>query len=232
MLKTLHINFIFLTFLLTACGKLNTEGILNIKGKVVDERTGKGIQYKNIVIQGIFYWDNKLEAGQFSTDSSGFFEYSLKKIKGIKRYNFCFVGDSDNLYTTQELSLYELQKNADFLLFSLKNLATLTIKINRKSKTPQCDTLCLDWESDGVYFWFLYPYSVSNFGKLDYSLKPPADMGLTWIGGIVNSTVKTRVFADKRTKVRWELYRYGHRKYFTDTITCRRGIENVVSFKY
>jgi hypothetical protein len=156
----------------------------------------------------------------------------LKKIKGAKNYNFCFVGDSENLFATNEITLFDLERNAEFLFFSLPKLVNLTIRSNRKSKTPVCDTLCLSWESDGVYFWFLYPYSVENYGKRTSSFGPKSDLGLTWIGGKVNSAVNTKVFADKRTKVVWELYRYGKRMEFTDTLTCRRDITNIINFSY
>ena len=55
----------------------------------------------------------------------------------------------------------ELEQNAKYLLFSLSKLADLTIKINRKSKTPLWDTLSLSWESDGVDERFLYPYKIN-----------------------------------------------------------------------
>ena len=242
MRKTLLFNiklFIFIAFasgVLTGCDNVNTEGILEIKGKVLDEDKKTGIPRKNVIVQGLVSSKNNnklvpIEAGQFSTDSSGSFRYSLRKIKGVKHYNFCFVGDSDYLFTTNELNLFDIERNANFLFFFLSRLADLTVQLNRKSKTPVCDTLCLSWESDGVYFWFLCPYSVNNFGT-NKSFGPASDMGLTWIGGNVNSTVNTKVFADRRTKLSWELYRNGKRQVFTDTITCKRDFANIVYFTY
>jgi len=239
MRKTNLVNIKFFIFIAFASGVLvgcvNTEGTLIIKGKVLDESTKTGIPLKNIIVQGLVNSDNKLipiEAGQFSTDSSGCFTYSLRKIKDANNYNFCFVGDSENLFTTNKMTLFDLERNAKYLLFSLSKLVDLTIVLNRKSKTPVCDTLCLSWESDGVYFWFLYPYRINNFGRTNNSFGHTSGTGLTWIGGNVNSTINTKVFADKMTKLSWELYRNGRRKKFTDTITCKRDFANFVNFTY
>ncbi len=222
---------------MTGCiNSVITTGNLKISGKVLDEDTKKGIPGKDIIIQGLVSAKNNnklvpVEAGRFSTDSSGSFTYLLKKIKGVKHYNFCFVGDSDYIFTTNELNLYELKSNAKYLFFSLSRLSDLSVQIKRKSKSPVCDTLCLAWESDGVYFWFLCPYSVNNFGTCK-SFDPASDMGLTWIGGNISTTVNTKVFADRKTKLSWELYRNGKRQVFTDTITCKRDIANTVYFTY
>jgi len=227
--------FIFIPFaliVLQGCN-VNTEGTLIIKGKVLDEITKTGIPWKDIIVQGLVDTDTKtepVEAGQFSTDSSGSFSYSLRKIKGARNYRFCFVGDSENLYTTNDISLFNLEKNAEFLYFTLKKLVDLTIRLNRISKTPPWDTLLLSWESNEVYFWFLYPYKIENYAG--NSLEPATGTGLIWMGGDVNSTVSTKVFADKLTKLSWELYRNGRRSTFTDTITCKRDFANIVYFTY
>ena len=228
--------FIFITFtsgVLTGC--LGTEGTLNIKGKVLDESTKTGILWKNIIIQGFVDSNNEsepIEAGQFSTDSSGCFKYSLRKIKGVYNYHFCFIGNSDYPVTINKMTLFDIKRNAEYLIFSLGKLVDLTIKINRKSRTPVCDTLRLIWESNGNYGLSLYPYEIYNYGGVNnsYGLTPGKD--LMWIGGNVNSTVNTKVFADKMTKLSWELYRNGKRKEFIDTITCRRDFANIVYFKY
>lgn len=231
------ILIVLMSVVLTGCiDFVNTKGTLEIKGKVSDEDTRKGIPFKNIIIQGLVISKNNnksvpVEAGRFATDSSGSFRYSLRKIKGVKHYNFCFTGDSDYIFTTSELNLYDLKINSRLLFFSLKRLADLTVQINRKTKSPVCDTLSLAWESDGVYFWFLCPYSVSNFGT-NKSFEPASDMGLTWVGGNISTTVSTKVFANRKTKLSWELYRDGKRQVFTDTITCKRDIINVVYFTY
>jgi hypothetical protein len=108
----------------------------------------------------------------------------------------------------------------------------LTIKLNRKSKTPVCDTLRLCWESNGVYGGSLYPYVINNYGRTNNSVGLTTAEDLIWIGGNVNSTINTKVFADKKTELTWELYRSGKRKEFIDTITCKRDLANIVYFTY
>jgi hypothetical protein len=211
-------------------GCINTEGTLEIKGKVIDDYTKTEIPCRAIIIQGLLESNEKLipiDAGQFSTDSSGCFTYSLRKVKYARYYNFCLVGDSDYASVTRKLGLYELDQNAKYLSFSLSKLVDLTIKIHRESKEPVFDTLSLIWESNGVSCWSLYPYKIDDYGKTKNYF------GLTtWIGGDVNSTIKTRVFADKRTKLRWDLDRNGKRLVLIDTIMCKRDFANTVNFTY
>jgi hypothetical protein len=130
------------------------------------------------------------------------------------------------------MALYDLERNAKYLVFSLNKLVDLTIKLNRKSKTPACDTLRLCWISNGVYGGSLYPYRISNYGRINNSVGLISATDLIWIGGNVNSTVDTKVFADKKTELTWELYRNGKRKEFIDTITCKRDFANIVYFTY
>jgi hypothetical protein len=216
-------------------GCVNTEGTIEIKGKVIDDYTKTVIPWRNIIIQGLIESNEKLipvDAGQFSTDSSGCFTYSLRKVKDAHYYNFCLVGDSDYLSITRNLGLYGIEQNAKYLSFSLSKLVDLTIKIYRESKKPVFDTLSLSWESNGVSCWSLYPYKISNYGKTNSYFGLTSGTELRWIGGNVNSTVKTRVFADKRTKLYWVLYRNGKRKEILDTITCKRDFANIVYFTY
>jgi hypothetical protein len=230
------ISFIFIAFasgVLIAC--LNTEGTLKMKGKVLDEKTKTGIPCKNIIVQGIVNSNDKseaIEAGQFSTDSLGCFNFPLRKIKGAYNYNFCFVGVSEYAVTIHKMALYDIERNAKYLAFSLNKLVDLTIKLNRKSKTPACDTLRLCWESNGVYGGSLYPYKINNYERTNNTVGLTSASDLIWIGGNVNSTVNTKVFADKKTELIWELYRYGKRKEFIDTITCKRDFANIIYFTY
>ena len=237
-----YTNFINLKyFILIACifgvqnGCINTEGTLKIRGKVIDEFTKVEIPGKNIIVQGIIKIDNKsvpVDAGQFTSDSTGCFSYSLRKVKDARYYNFSLTGDSDYAFRTRTLGLMELEQNAKYLLFSLSKLADLTIKINRKSKTPAWDTLSLSWESDGFDERFLYPYKINNYGKTNNSFGLTSDTELRWIGGNVNSIIITKVFAGKRTKLLWELDRNGKRKELIDTITCKRDLANIFYFTY
>jgi hypothetical protein len=228
--------FIFLAFaveVLTGCG--NTEGTMEIKGKVLDENTKTGIPRKNIFVQGLVRTEEQydsIEAGQFSTDSLGCFTYSLMKVKDAHFYNFSMAGDSDYRFINRTLGLPELEQNAKYLSFSLSRLVNLTIKLFRKSITPGCDTLRLIWESDGVFGGSLYPYKIQNYGRANNSFGLTPEYDLIWIGGKVNSTITTKVLEDKKTELTWELYRNGRRKIFTDTITCRRGFANIVKFTY
>jgi hypothetical protein len=229
-LKKFFINIAFATIILLI-GCVNTEGILKIKGKVIDEYTKVSIPGREIIVQGLLESNNKLvpiDAGRFSTDSSGCFKYKLTKVKDAHFYNFCFVGDSDYAFMTKKLGLIELEKNKKYLFFSLSKLVDLTIKIQKKSKTPFRDTLYLSLESNRVDFRTLYPYKIDNYGITDNAFGFIPGFGLRWIGGNINSTVKTRVFADKMTKIHWELVSNKKRKEITDTLTCRRGIVYVV----
>jgi hypothetical protein len=239
MRKTYLINIqyficiVFASGMLTGC--LNTGGTLILEGKVLESGTQTGIPWKNIIVQGVvdsIYKSETIEAGQFSTDSSGIFRYTLKKIKGAYNYNFCFVGNPDYPVTIDRNSLFYLKDNATHLTFSLIRLVDLTIKITRKSKSPACDTLHLWWASDGFYGGSLYPYEVNNYGKKDNTFGLPSDRDLVWIGGKVNTTINTKVFAGKKTELCWDLYRNGKRKEFTDTITCKRDFANIVYFVY
>ena len=136
------------------------------------------------------------------------------------------------LLQSKESLLFALKKNAKYQFFSLSKLVELTIQLNRKSKTPVCDTLRLYWESDGIYGGSLYPYKIDNFERSNNSVGFTSDRDLIWIGGNVNSAINTKVFADKETILCWELYRNGRRKEFTDTIICRRDFANIVYFSY
>ena len=219
--------------LLTGC--VSTEGTLNIKGKIIDEYTNVQIPGRDIIVQGLVDSSNKLvpiDAGQFSTDSSGCFFYSLRKVKDAYYYNFCMLGDSDYSFITRKLGLFGLEQNAEYLVFSLHKLVDVTIRIYRKSKTPGCDTLYLSWETDGVEGRILYPFKIDNYGKTNNYFGQTSDLRLSWIGGNVNSTVKTRVFADKRTKIYWTLDRNKKRREFIETITCKRDLVNIVNYTY
>lgn len=226
MKNTIYTSFLIGILLFTGC--VSTSGKLEIKGKVTDESTDLPIPGRNVIVQGLVLINNKLvpvDGGQFSTDSSGSFEYSLMKIKDAYHYNFCLVGDSDYSYMTEELALPYLQRNAKYLSFSLSKLSDLTILIFRKSIKPACDTLYLSWRTDGIDGRTLYPYKVKNNGLTSSS-------ELRWIGGDVKATVNTRAYADKKTIVRWVLFRNGRGKEIIDTITCKRNLVNEVHLIY
>lgn len=221
------------TFLLASC--VNTEGTLELKGKVLDEYTNQNIPEREIIVRGLIENDNKLmpiDAGQFSTDSNGCFIYSLKKIRNVRYYDFFLVGDSDYSFMTNKIHLTQLTQNAKFLFFSLSKLVGLTIKIQKTNKTLLRDTLYLTLESNKLDLSTLYPYEVENNGITNNSFGYIPGLGLRWIGGNISSTVRARVFADKLTKIHWELVRDKKRNGITDTITCRRDIPHVIYFTY
>jgi hypothetical protein len=227
--------FVAFTLFVFLMGCVDTEGLLELKGKVIDEYTKEQIPGRNIIIKALVKTNDKfvpLNAGQFSTDSNGCFLYSLRKIKDVRYYNFSLAGDSEYAFNSYTLGLLELDKNAKYMVFPLRKLVDLMIIINRKSKTPASDTLALYWKSNGISDQVLYPYKILNLSNTINSPGLKSDMELRWIGGNVNSKIYTKVFAEKRTKLFWDLDRNGKRMEFTDTITCKRNIINTVYFTY
>jgi hypothetical protein len=216
-------------------GCLRTEGDLKIAGKISDEYTSAEIPYRNIIIQGIKKRNDSIvitEAGQITTDSLGKFKFRLRKIKDARAYNFVIVGDSDYALKTNECTLFDLERNAKFISFSMNRLTDLTIIINRKTKIPAFDTLSLAWDSNNVFFWSLYQYRIYNYDKTNNFTVASPGSELRWYGGSVNSIVRTKVFAEKKTKIYWDLNRNGKRTEFIDTITCKRDAVNRVYFSY
>jgi hypothetical protein len=57
-------------------------------------------------------------------------------------------------------------------------------------------------------------------------------MGLRWIGGNVNSQVRTKVLANKATVIHWDLVRNKNREEISDTLLCQRDISHNVNFTY
>lgn len=206
----------------------DTIGIIELKGKVLDENTKVTVPNRRIFVQAMeksgrtFVYRN---AGEFYTDSSGCFAYRLKKVKNFCLYNFYVVGDSTYAFSNNKLGLTELKRDGKFLSLYVSKLVDFTIKINRISKTPFRDTLCVSWKSDGYYDETLYPFIIEN-----HTIN--TNNSLLWIGGDINSTIKTKVFADKMTIVYWKLYRNGQFKEIIDTIFCKRDVVQRVCFTY
>ena len=223
-----HISFIAFVFMILLSECTDTEGILEIKGKILDEKTKVTIPNRKIIVQALEKDDIKFRstyAGEFSTDSSGSFAYSLKKVKNVYLYDFCIVGDSAYAFSNNELGLTELNRYGEFLSFYLSKLTDLTIKLDRKNKMPFRDTIYVSWESNGIAGDILYPYKIENY-------RITSNIGLRWIGGDIKSAIKTKVYADKNTIVRWTLFRNGKVKEITDTIFCKRDGANSVCIKY
>jgi hypothetical protein len=206
-----------------------SEGNLDIAGKVLDIHTKDAIPCRKIIVQAMVKSGNKdipVYNGEFTTDSSGCFTYAMKKIENVYLYNFCVIGDSAYAYSNIELGLTELKKYGRFLCFNLNKLTDITITIDRKTRIPGDEVLYVSWESDGKDGRYLYPYKIINYGVSS------SGSDLKWVGGNVNSEIKTKVFANKETIVQWEIFKDGKMKAFNDTIFCRRDASNHVLFKY
>jgi hypothetical protein len=217
---------LFTGIVLSGC--INTEGTLEIKGKVLDETTKVPLPHRRIIAEALVGTSepySHVDAGHFSTDSAGYFHYSLEKVRDAYFYDFCLAGDSDYAYCTRRLGLYEIRKDAMFLSFGMSKLADFVITIERKSLNPPLDTLSLIWQSDGKEGKALFPCTVENYGN-------PPGIGFRWIGGKVRSVIRTKAYADKKTTVTWELRRNGKKQEFFNTVLCKRDVPNFVNFKY
>jgi len=225
-MKTLSLIAFINSIILIGCS--STGESIELKGKVLDEKTKVALPQREIIVLALVENENKaipVYNGKFSTDSSGFFAYPLKKVKNVYLYNFCVVGDSTYAYSNTELGLTELKTYGKFLSFKLNKLTDITLLIHRKSRTPANDVLYVSWESDGINGKFLYPYTIKN-GAFTSS-----NIGLKWIGGDIKSEIKTKVFADKETIVRWEIFSNGKSKVVTDTIFCKRDVSNLIRYE-
>lgn len=223
-----YIGYMVFVFSIIFTGCLNTEGILELKGKVLDEKTQETIPNRKIIVHALVKNDDAfipIYAGEFYTDSLGYFTYALRKVKTVYLYDFGIVGDSAYAFSNNKLGLTELNRDRKFLSFTLRKLTDLIIKVDRKSKTSLRDTLFVSWESDGLNGGILYPYKIENYGII-------SSMELRWIGGDVKSVIKTKVFADKKTIVYWELFRNGRPREIIDTIFCKRNVANSLYFRY
>jgi len=224
-----------LAMVVLTSGCVSTAGRLVIKGKIIDDDTMRNIPGREIIVQGLLEMNNEfvpVDAGQFVTDSSGIFNYKLKRLKGVRYYNFHIVGDSNYAAITRRMSIYQLRGNAKRLIFPLSRLAGLTIKIEKITHPSFQDTLYLSWESDRVNFRTLYPYEIDNHGITDTPVVLIPGLGLRWIGGYINATVRTRVYDGKMTKIHWELARNKKRCELTDTVICKRDLAHTVNFTY
>jgi len=222
----IYIVVVAYSFLMIGC--TNTEGTLDISGKILDEYTKEGAPNRVVIIQGLIYADSELipdgNIGRFCTDSCGNFTYKLKKTKNAYWYNFAFVGDTTYAYSTSTVSLDELIRNSKFLSFSLDKFTDFTIKIERRKKTAPYDTLFLSWKTND-YDGKIYPHSVINYGVVP-------DLEFRWIGGNVKSLIETKTFANKNTVIHMELFTKNGVQEMADTIYCERDVKNTFSFKY
>jgi len=219
-------SLIALVFSLLLSGCNNTVGTIELKGKVVDADTKTAIPNLSIMVEALDQSNDKsVYAGDFTTDSSGCFTYTLKKVKNMSFYSFSIVGNPDYDPSDQLLGLTDLHRDGKFLSFKINRIVDFTIKIDRESKTAFRDTLIVSWETNGVDGETLYPFVIENY-------RINSENGLRWVGGDVKSKIKTKVFADKNTIVHWTLYRNGKCKEITDTVFCTRDAVNSVYLSY
>ncbi|MBN1602006.1 MAG: hypothetical protein JW915_10375 [Chitinispirillaceae bacterium] len=226
-MKRLSFITVIISILLTVC--CCSEERIEIKGKVSDLHTKAAIPYKKIVIHALVRSGNKevpVYNGEFSTDSSGCFAYTLKKMQDVFLYDFCVIGDSAYASSNIKLGLTELKRYGKFLDLSCNKLADLTIRTDMNCSNSNNDVLYVTWESDGINGSSMYPYKVKNYGLTS------ANTGLKWTGGHIKSEIKTKVFANQETIVKWEIYSNDKITAVTDTILCRRDADNYLSFKY
>lgn len=205
-----------------------TEGIVELKGKVMDESTSALLPNRKVVVQALERGELNFKStyiGEFTTDSTGHFTYSLTKVKNIILYDFSVVGDSEYAFSSNKVDVNILNSYGQQLSFKLCRLADLDIKIERKSTNPPGDTLFVSWKSDGIKGEIVYPYKIENVGFT-------SDVPLRFIGGRIKSVIKTKVYADKMTIVHWELFRNGKAKEIIDTIYCNRNNANSLNFMY
>lgn len=217
--------FIVLSILLSGCWD---DGNMEVRGKILDEKTHELIPNRKIVVHELVNSDENSSPsiiGEFRADSLGQFNYSLKKSEVTYFYNFEIMGDSAYDVSNNKLGMTELNQKSKFLTFYMSKLTDLAIKIERRSRTKFQDTLFVSWLTNNADGEVLYPYKVTNYGV-------GSTVPLRWIGGNVKSAVNTKVYADKETVILWKLFRQGHEQEFTDTIFCKRGVVNSISFKY
>ena len=224
-MQTRLIIFVFSIFL-SSCN--NTVGNLELKGKIVDASTKTVIPNITVIIEAVDQNEDKtakIYAGDFTSDSSGKFAYTLMKIKNSSLYSFRIEGNPAYDPSNQVLGLTELNSYGKFLSFEIKRIVDFTIKINRNGTPTFRDTLTVSWETNGVDGRTLYPFKIYNY-------QINSGNGLIWIGGDIKSEIKTKVFADKNTIVHWTLYRNGKRKEITDTVFCDRNTAQSVYLNY
>ncbi len=221
-----YLGFVVFSILFSGCWSAN--GYMELSGKVLDEKTHEVIPNRKILVHEQYNSDDKNNSGfigEFTTDSLGQFSYRLRKSEVTYFYNFEIIGDSVYDVSNNLLGMTDLNQNGKFLKFYMRRLTDLFLKIERKSQTAFQDTLFVSWLTGEVDGELLYPYKIINYGI-------GSNLPLRWIGGDIKSVVKTKVYADKKTIVYWKLFRIGRSKEFTDTIFCKRGEFNTISFKY
>jgi hypothetical protein len=225
-MKYIRLTAYVFSLLLSGCN--DTVGVIELKGEVIDAVTKTPVPGLSVMVEALDQsHDTSLNIylGDFITDSSGCFAYTLKKVKNLYLYNFCLEGDPNYDPATEILGLTELNSYGKFLSFEVNRIVDFTMKINRVSKTTLCDTLIVSWKTNGIDGKTVYPFRIENY-------RINSENGLRWIGGDIKSAVKTKVYADKNTIVHWQLFRNGKHTDIIDTVFCMRDAVNSVYLTY
>jgi hypothetical protein len=202
----------------------------HVEGRVVDELTREVVPNQEILVHDMIEMNNKVvpvRTNLLRTDNAGHFNYTLNPDRRVF-YVFCVVGDSLYGHSNYRLSYRDFYLNRNYVTFGVCKLTDLTFIIERKDKANLTDTLYITWESDGINGKTLYPYEIKNYGKYGNC----DSMEFRWIGGNIESVIETKVYADKKTIIRWRLFREGHIQEINDTIICNRNVDNYTYFKY
>ncbi len=225
-MKYLILLAFFSEIILSGCSF--TEDTLKLKGKVVDRDSDTPLPNRTIIVltaKTVADFDSGYVIGHFNTDSLGSFSFNLQKVRNVNFYNFYVVRDGSYTSSDNVLGLTELKRNGKSLSFKSRKLADLSIRIVSLSKQPNNDILYVKWKSDKTEGKTLYPYKVENNGLITTNR-------LKWTGGNINSIIETKVYANKQTVVRFELFRMGEYKEFVIPVFCKENIINSVLFQY
>lgn len=215
----------FVGTILAGCS--HSEGTLKLQGRVVDRDSDAPISNRTVIVltaKSVADFDSGYVIGNFLTDSLGRFSYNLHKVRNVNFYNFLVVGDKSYALSNNVLGLTEL-KQKDSLKFKVRKLTDLSIKIVSLSNKDNNDFLYVKWKSDKKDGEKLYPYRVENNGLI-------ANNQLKWSGGKINSVIKTKVYANKQTVIKFELFRDWKYKEYVITVFCSEDVNNTVLFKY
>lgn len=220
------VNSIMIGLLLLGCS--DADGYFDVGGQILDRKTRQPVANRRIIVYELESRDARKSisvVGEFKTDSLGKFNYHLRKSKLTYFYNFQIIGDSAYSISNNIVGMTELNQWGKSLRFRMQKLTDFSLKIERRTLKPAQDTLFVSWQTKETDCESLYPYKITNLGT-------SSTIPLRWIGGNVKSVVNTKVFADEQTIVQWKLFRSGRASYYNDTIFCKRGSTNVVSFQY
>lgn len=204
------------------------DGSIAVKGKVYDVYTNEGIANVQVVVEVIKPGDMfgfREEAGRFTTNSSGEFSANINTLSDASGYEFFILGDTSYFSNSFLLNAEEVENQASNLTFGTHLLTNITIHLEKTTPPEIVDTVSLSWGVSGIYYGPFYECSFTNYEN------SPTD-GFRWIGGKVNSVIKTKTVANKDLELILEIYRNGIHEYVFDTVYCERNVNNVIHLTY